>query len=130
MKLFDNVKVLSSIVPAVYTADANGTGVDTQGYENGMLVVSAGDIDTASADETYVVRIQESDDNSSFAAVTGLTVTITADNQIGVLRLSGLNTLRKRYLRAVLDVSGTTPSFAGSTNFHLGGSDSGPVNSD
>ena len=128
--LFDNTKVVASLVPAVRTADANGTGVDTQGYENGMLVVTAGAIDLASTDETYAVIIEESDDNSSFAPVAGLSVPITAANQLGVLRLANLNITRKRYLRAVLDVGGTTPSFAGGAVIMLDGGDAGPVNSD
>jgi hypothetical protein len=127
--VFDNVKVLASLVPAVRTADANGTGIDTQGYENGMMVVSVGDLDLASADETYVVKVEESDDNSTFAD-TGLSVTVTADNEVDQVRLSGLNVTRKRYLRAVLDVGGTTPSCPVAALFVLGGADAGPVNSD
>jgi hypothetical protein len=128
--LFDNVKVLASLVPAVRTADANGTGVDTQGYRDGMMVVSAGDIDLASADETYVVKVQESDDNSSFADVSGLTGTITADNGVAVVRVRELNVARKRYLRAALDVGGTTPSIPCAALFLLGEAYAGPVNTD
>lgn len=129
MKLFDNVKVLASLVPAVRTADTNGTGIDTQGYENGVLVVSAGAIDLASTDETYVVKIEESDDNSTFTD-SGLSVAVTAANQVKLVRVAELNVTRKRYLRAVLDVSGTTPSFAGGAVFLLGGAAAGPVNDD
>ncbi|MEP2085068.1 MAG: hypothetical protein ABJP87_04410 [Bauldia litoralis] len=128
--LYDNTKVVASLVPATRTADANGTGIDTKGYENAMLVVSAGDIDLANADETYVVELEESDDNSTFTDATGFDVTITADNEVGVVRIPNLNTTRKRYLRAVLNVGGTTPSFPGNAVFLLGGGDSGPVNSD
>lgn len=130
-KLFDNTKVLASLVPATRTADANGTGVDTKGYRDGMLVVAVGDIDLANVDETYAVTVQESDDNSSWSAnISGLSVAITADNQVGVLRLSELNVTRKRYLRAVLDVGGTTPSFPGTALFLLGEAYAGAVNTD
>lgn len=129
-KLFDNVKVLASLVPAVRTADANGTGVDTQGYENGMLVVNVGDIDLANADETYVIELEESDDNSAWSDVTGFDITITADNEVDQVRIPELNVTRKRYLRAVLNVGGTTPSCPVAAFFLLGGSASGPVNSD
>lgn len=128
--LYDNVKGVASIVPAVYTADQNGTGVDTRGYENAVLLVNAGNIDTANADETYVVELEESDDNSTFTDVATISVTITADNQVGVARIPNLNTTRKRYLRAVLNVGGTTPSFPGGAVFLLAGGDSGPENSD
>lgn len=130
MKLFDNVKVAASLVPAVRTADANGTGVDTQGYENGMLVVNVGDIDLADANETYVIELEESDDNSTFTDVTGFDVTITADNETDMVRIPELNVTRKRYLRAVLNVGGTTPSIPVDAFFLLGGKASGPVNSD
>lgn len=129
-KLFDNVKALASLVPAVRTADANGTGVDTQGYENAMLLVSVGDIDLASADETYVIELEESDDNSSWTDVSGHDVTITADNEVDQVRIANLNVVRKRYLRAVLNVGGTTPSCPVAAIFLLGGGDFGAVNSD
>lgn len=128
-KLFDNVKVLQSLVSAVRTADTNGTGVDTQGYEDAMLVVPVGDIDLASADESYVVKVEESNDNSVFTATT-ITATVTADNQVAVARIAELNVARKRYLRAVLDVGGTTPSIPMSALFLLAGSNVGPVNTD
>lgn len=128
-KLFDNVKVLQSLVSAVRTADANGTGVDTQGYEDAMLVVPVGDIDLASADETYQVKVEESDDNVTFTTTT-ITATVSADNQVGVARIAELNVARKRYLRAVLDVGGTTPSIPMSALFLLAGSLKGPVNVD
>lgn len=128
MKLFDNVKVLASFVPAVRTADANGTGVDTQGYDDAMLIVNVGDIDLVSTDETYVIELEESDDNSTFTDVTGHDVTITADNEVDMVRISNLNVTRKRYLRAVLNVGGTTPSIPVAAIFLLGGGASGPVN--
>lgn len=130
-KLFDNVKVLASLVPATRTADANGTAIDTQGYGDGVVVIAAGDIDLADTNETYVVNIEESDaSGSGFTAVSGLSVTITADNQIALLRLSELNVARKRYLRAVLDVGGTTPSIPGTALFLLGEAYAAPVNND
>lgn len=128
--LFDNTKVLASLVPAVRTTNTNGTGIDTQGFVDGMMVVSAGDIDTTSGDETYVVNLQESDDNSTFTTVSGFSVTITADNTVGLLRIPELNVTRKRYLRAALTVGGTTPSFPAGSLFLLNGGDSGPVNLD
>ena len=130
MKLFDNVKAVASLVSATRTADANGTGVDTQGYRDAMLVVQAGNIDLADADETYVVELQESDDNSTWSDVATISVTITADNETGVARVAELNVTRKRYLRAVLNVGGTSPSFPGSAVFLLGEAHNGPVNID
>lgn len=129
-KLFDNIKAVASLVPATRTADANGTGVDTKGYRDAMLVVAAGDIDLADANETYVIELEESDDNSTWSDVSDISVTITADNQVGVARIAELNVVRKRYLRAVLNVSGTSPSFPGTALFLLGESYAGPQNTD
>lgn len=125
--VFDAVKSEVSLVPEVRTADADGVGVDTQGYNSAKLVVSAGDIDTADADETYAVKVEESDDNVTFTPVTDFTTTITADNQLKNVRIEGLGTSRKRYLRAALDVGGTTPSIPCSAVFELGRAFSEPV---
>lgn len=125
--VYDAVKSLASLVPAVRTADANGTGVDTKGYNTAKLVVAAGDIDLTTGDETYTINVEESDDDSTYAAVSGLTTTVTADNQVKNIRIDGLGTVRKRYLRAVLDVAGTTPSIPVSAVFELGNAFNEPV---
>lgn len=127
MKVFDNILVQASLVPATRTADANGTGIDTKGFNDAMLVVAVGDIDLADANETYEVLLEESDDNSTFTEVTDFSITITADNQVKELRIPDLNLTRKRYLRAVLDVGGTSPSIPGTALFVLGSPFSGPV---
>jgi hypothetical protein len=127
--LYANIKAYASLVPAVRTADANGSGVDTLGYSDGMAVISVGDLDLASTDETYAFTVEESDDNSSWSsAISGLTASATADNQVKVIALKNLNTTRKRYLRVSLDVGGTTPSCPVSAIILLGAPASGPVN--
>jgi len=131
MTLFDNVKAVASLLAAAArTADANGSAVDTQGYRDGMLVVQAGTIDLASTDETYVFEIEESDDGSTGWTDVAGTVAVTANNQTVVLRLPELNVARKRYLRVVLNVSGTTPSILCSAVILLGDAYAGPVNTD
>lgn len=130
-KLFDNTKVLASLVPAVYTTNqAYGavTAVDTQGYDDAMLVVAAGNIVTV--DETYVAEVYECDTSDGTYTATGITVAITADNQVGVARVSELNVARKRYLKATLTMTGSNESFPGTALFLLGGAASGPVNAD
>lgn len=126
--IYDNVKFVASLVALSRTANANGTGVDTLGFNQGALVIQAGDIDLTTGDETYTFSVEESDDNSTFAAVSGLTTTVTADNQTKLIRVSNLNTTRKRYLRAVLTVAGTTPIIPVSAVFALGTPASAPVN--
>ena len=128
MKVFDNILVQASLVPATRTASANGTGVDTRGYHDGMVVISAGDIDLTTGDETYTFTVEESDDNSTFVAISGLSNTITADNQVKEIRLSDLNGgTRKRYLRVVLTAAGTTPSIPGAAFIVLGEGESNAV---
>lgn len=118
--VYDAIKPVVSLVPATRTADANGTGVDTMGYNSAMVLVNAGDIDLASTDETYTFKVQDSADNSSFADVSGKTTTVTADNQTKTIRLEGLGISVRRYVRVVLDVEGTTPSIPCSATVLLG----------
>lgn len=127
-KLYDNTKVGVSFVPAVRTADADGTGVDTLGYRDGMVVIQAGDIDLANADETYAFHVEESDDNSTFTDVDGATGTVTADNDTVLIRVPELNVARKRYLRVVLDVGGTSPSIPCSAHVLMSEGYAGPAN--
>ena len=127
----DNIKPVVSLVPAVRTANANGSVVDTMGYDNLEVVVTAGDIDTTSGNETYSVSVQEgaASDGSDAADITGASVSITADNQLKTIRVNGLGTgSRKRYMRAVLTVGGTTPSIPCTTLFNLGRAHSNPAN--
>lgn len=126
--IFDNVKSIVSLVPAVRTASANGTGVDTLGYTSAKLTISAGAIDLASTDETYVFKVQDSADNSTFADVAILsTSAVTANNDIKNIRVDGLGTSVRRYVRAVVTAAGTTPSIACSAVFELGRAYNAPV---
>lgn len=128
--VYDAVKFLASFVPAVRTADANGSAIDTKGFGSAVLTVSAGDIDLTTGDETYAFNVEESADGSTgWAAISGTSVSVTADNDVKLIRLEGLNTgSRKRYLRAVLDVGGTTPSIPCSAVFALARAYNEPVN--
>jgi hypothetical protein len=49
--VYDAIKPVASLVSATRTADANGTAVDTLGYNSAALVIQAGDIDLANAGE-------------------------------------------------------------------------------
>lgn len=127
-KVFDNIATFLSVVPAVITASANGSAVDTKGYTDGMVQIIAGAIDLTSGNETYVFTVEESDDGSTgWTAVSGLTSSVTANNQLKELRLAELNLARKRYLRVVATLGGTTPSFAGTAVIIAGNPIQGPV---
>jgi hypothetical protein len=130
--VYDAIKSAVSLVPATRTADATGSVVDTAGYNSAKLVVAAGALDNADNNETYVVKVQEGNlaDGSDAVDVPGLSITldrVADDNTVKNLRIEGLGTSRKRYLRAVLNVGGTTPSAAISAVFELGRAYSEPV---
>src|SRR5437879_13399200 len=106
--LKDHISEAISLSPAARTASANGTGVDLAGFESACCVAAYG----VWTDGTHTVKLQDSDDNSSFADVAAgfLDGAFTAVSASG-----GSNTTQrvsytggKRYVRAVLTVSGAT----------------------
>lgn len=115
-----NIKLVSSLLPAVRTADANGAGVDTQDSVGVGLVAHIGlSGDTLSGSVKIEMEVQHSDDNSSFsacadadinAAVTGTNTGTFAvidaaadDEQIYKCNYIG----SKRYVRVVANFTGT-----------------------
>lgn len=132
-KLYDNVGVYQSIAPQTgVSSDVTGSSVDTQGFYDGMLVVNAGSLDDADGDETYEVKLQESDDDSTWED-SGISITLDRtddENAVRLARVKELNVVRSRYLRAQLVVDGTTPSADVSAEIALGEPTSGPVNTD
>ena len=129
--VYDEVKVLQSLVPATRTASANGSALDTMGYQSVMWVIQAGDIDLTTGDETYSFKIQEATDSAFTTPVdiSGATATVTADNDVKSIRIDGLGTgSRLRYQRAVATLAGTTPSWPGAAIAVLGRAFQNPVN--
>ena len=120
MDLANNLIAVQSLAPAVRTADANGTGVDLQGFEGAMAIFDIGaEGDTLSGSVKIDVKLEHSDDNSSFSAVTsssdvtdgsvdsnGIWATFDANAEapavVGIGYVGG-----KRYLRVVADFTGT-----------------------
>ena len=106
----NNMDAVNSLDPNNYTATTNGTGVDVRDFDGALMVFSAGTLDVANADEVYTPSVEESDDNSTYNAVAsadleGILSNLTA-NSIQRVGYRG----SKRYVRAVLTISGTTPS--------------------
>lgn len=127
----ENLQSLASIVPSVLSANTDGSIVDTMGFNNLELLVSAGTIDLADADETYAVKLQEGAlaNLADAADIPSASVAITANDQLKTIQVLGLGTgNRKRYMRAVLTVGGTTPSIALAAIFNLGRAITEPVN--
>jgi hypothetical protein len=94
------------------TTTLTGTGIDVLHYEGVALAVlntSAGTGTTPTLD----VKLQHSDDNSTFADVTGATFTqVTSDSGTAGVQVMRINVSDlKRYLRVIGTIAGTTPSF-------------------
>lgn len=69
--LHNNIKVVQALDPATVTADANGSGIDRQGFCAVEHIVSVGESgDTLSGSVYIELVIQESSDNSTWADVT------------------------------------------------------------
>lgn len=111
------VKYMPSILGAAVTdASTDGTGVDCKGYDECLVIFDA---ILAAANAEGDVHIEESDDNSTFADITGAVFTqITPSNDAA--SMVGRIDLRthKRYLRAVLATDGSN-AFTGSVGFAL-----------
>ena len=106
-----------------------GTGFDRQGYLSALLVAKNGAASGAPTSYTIDAKIQDSADNTTFADLTGASITqITADNtdQTKAIDLSGA----KRYIRVVVTVTfvgGTSPKVEVDADVILGGADTLPA---
>ena len=118
--LANNIAPVQSLAPAVRTADANGDGVDLQGFESATIVVDTGaEGDTLSSSVKIDFKLEDSDDNSTFAAVTSNTLVVggtvdssgiflTLDANGETPQISEIGYVGgKRYVRVVADFTGT-----------------------
>tara|TARA_Y100000004_G_scaffold32113_1_gene33615 strand:+ start:2456 stop:2887 length:432 start_codon:yes stop_codon:yes gene_type:complete len=107
-------------VPAVVTADANGTGVDLQGFNSAMVVVNTGaEGDTLSSSVKFEFILEHSDDDSTYSAVTSSTdvtegsvdssgIFLTLDANGETPQISQIGYIGgKRYIRCKIDATGT-----------------------
>lgn len=97
------MKIVPTIVPQSANGTAvDGTGVDTSGFNTISVLFSAGAIGAADMDG---VKIQHSDNNSTWADVTGgawTAPTQTDDNKVWLACIAAGGTLR-RYVRVQAD---------------------------
>ncbi|KND29919.1 hypothetical protein [Streptomyces stelliscabiei] len=108
---YSNLLVKTSLAPtAARTASANGTAVDraedSSMYQDCLIVIQAGVV----TDGTHTFEVQDSDDNSSWAAVADTylqgsepAVTSSTDDTVYEIGYKGL----KRYVRVITTVSGS-----------------------
>ena len=112
MKIIDvhGELLASNLIAGTYTADANGAGADLQGYQGVLKIVldsGAGGGTTPTLD----VKIQDSADNSTFADVLGKVFTQVTGASASIQSLAIDTRAVKRYIRADLTITGTSPTF-------------------
>ena len=99
--LKNDIKVVNTIMPQAATADVTGAGVDTLGFNSATLIGIADDALVGS----FV--LQESDDNSTFTAVSDDQVITSDGSNTTAAAASSSITIgyvgTKRYLRAFWD---------------------------
>lgn len=116
--LSNNIKLVQSLAPAVRSADANGSGVDTQFYENVAIVVDTGaEGITLSSTNKIEFELEHSDDDSTYSDVESSDVNgtvgsggliLTLDDNAESPQISEIEYLgTKRYVRVVANFSGT-----------------------
>ena len=97
------------------TTTANGTGVDARDFVGEIAVILSA-VNVAGTTPTLVVKVQDSEDNSSFADITGAVFTTVTDagTKAATLEKITLNVdSARRYLRVVKTVGGTnSPEFS------------------
>ena len=105
----NNMDVVPSIPPAVYSADADGTGVDLQGFDGAMVVISTG----ADVGSTHAPKVQESDVLGS-----GYTDVAAEDLEGAFSADIGANTVErvgykgsKRFIKAFVATSGASLAY-------------------
>ncbi len=108
--LMGEVKVAGLFSPLARTSSGNGTAIDTHGtdYGNPRELVCFLDVGAATGTSpTLDVKLQDSDDNSSFSDISGATFTQKTDTGSEELSVTGF----RRYVRAAATIGGTSPSF-------------------
>lgn len=107
--LYYNVLEQISLTIATRTSTANGNAVDLLGFNKAYIIVVSGTI----TDGTHTIGLEESDDGSSWAAVSSSDIIgtlpvigATDDDKIWAVEYRG----RKRYIRVKTTVSGNPSS--------------------
>lgn len=107
--LISHVLVAISLLPAARTASADGSTVDTQGYDSAFFEIIVG----ARTNGAFVFGGEESDDNVNWTAIAASDLTTTfptvdgSDDASQIYRVGYKGS--KRYLRAIVD-EGSSPA--------------------
>jgi hypothetical protein len=105
--MYDALNILQSLVTKTATFNSTGFDLKTGTPRRGMkarFIVSA--YNAATAGPVFTPKIQESDDNTTFTDV-GATVPFTAGTAAATKEVFVSFDTSKRYIRSVMDISGT-----------------------
>lgn len=94
---------------AAVTTNTNSTGIDLRAYDGEIELILNAAAAAGGGSNTLDVKIQESDDNSTFADA-GVAFTQVTSGGASFQRIRATAKQFKRYIRAVSTVAGTTPS--------------------
>ena len=110
--IYSNFGVTVSVVPAVLTATATGTGVDLAGFESAAVVINTGAI---AGSGVFNVTLEESDaSGSGYTAVAASKIQGTLPTPLAASTVYKLGYLGdKRYIRPVLTLASGTSIVAG-----------------
>lgn len=107
--LGDILQVIQVLAPARKTASENGASTDMQQYVGDVKVILSSSAGGGTA-PTLDVKLQDSDDGTTFADISGAAftqVTASASTQAITLNIDAV----KRYIRGVTTITGTSPTF-------------------
>lgn len=126
--VYDAIKSLFAVRPQTATSTVTGAGVDTFGYNSAAFALEVGVV--SGTTPTLDVKLQESDTSGgTYTDITGAIFTqVTASNNSQIIRVEDLGVTRKRFIRAVGTIAGTTPSYAFAVNALLGRAFKEPTN--
>lgn len=111
--VYDAIKNVQAVDPISASAVQTSAAIDTKGFNSGAVVVINGAATGTPSSYTVDAKVQHCDTSGgSYADVSGAAITqIVADSKIATIRLSGLGTSIKRYIKVLV-----TPALAGGTS--------------
>ena len=110
--VYDAIKVVKGIAPIAQAAsEVLSAAIDTSGYNSALVEVETGAATGAPDSYSVACKVTEcATSGGQYADVDGATATLAADGKHAQIRVEGLGTSRKRYLKISL-----TPAFVGGT---------------
>lgn len=114
-RVYEDVKVETSILPQTTDTAVNGTAIDLEGYGEAVVIVSNGAVSGSPSSYTFDAKVQESADGStSWTDITDAEIVqVTADDKTGEIAIEhAKRAASKRYIRVVATAAitgGTSP---------------------